>query len=503
MSANEIEAQTFPAGTEARISASIQVAVIILIALLAFAQTFSSGPYEGIADGMRYLASGHSLITEGHGYSNPIRYDQLATSFFPPKPYPYPSQLVQLLLGGLIALGASPNISTLALANLIAFAGSLFAIFGILRVTIDAGWALAGTAFIGLTVPQFRYISLNFATEAWMMLFGLIALWAILKGRYVLAGVCLGFGFFFRAQISAWLPASIGNPFPSRRRIMGLLLGISASAILTWLALKFMFPKAGESTTGFYGRVFTQKYTLSPSQAIQVVSDNLYDFKWLWFSFAASFALLIAARILKAGAAAREVTAFYVTSTVTMALFAFYMAGTVGDGVSDRYFVHLICLFWLALFLLIGDVLTRRTASFRHSRYIAATTSGVLVLISAFQVDWANAKQNFMAEDFPPAIFESVGAGSIIMVSYGTPVISLQIDKARKVTFPPYETFIAGDNQKVDFLFLDARNDGIPEDWQASWDVEEIRDGSGVTFKREASFESPARSSRLFRRVSP
>ena len=69
---------------------ALEILVLVCVAWLAFVVAFSHRPYDGIADGTRYLASGENLIA--HGESYPIVSDGLVK-----KTYPYPSRAVSSL----------------------------------------------------------------------------------------------------------------------------------------------------------------------------------------------------------------------------------------------------------------------------------------------------------------------------------------------------------------------------------------------------------------------
>jgi hypothetical protein len=483
------------------LAAFAELAAIVCIGLAGFIVTFSSHSYQGIADGMRYMAAGESLVSHGQSYRIPDGYKALETTVFSSKTYSYPSQLFQVYIGSLIHdARMSPNISTLAIANLFPFIGSLLLISLILQAAMTRMWSVLGTAFIALVAPVYRDLALHNATEPWMMLFGLATLWASIKQRYFLSGLSIGLGFFFRAQIISMLLAALRPHRPNWRVVISVLAGFCAAALVTWAAMRLSFPRIGESTSGFYGRVFFVKYTLSVSQAYKVIIGNTADFRLLFFSIATSMTMVVVARLRGLDGPIREAVWFFAWSTIVMVVFAFYMAGTVGDGVRDRYFLHLICFFWISLFMMLSSEMGKYSWPASVAKVLPLALLITIVAVTLPRMDRQRFVANLFAEDFPEHFFDGVSEQSVVLVGWGAPALSLHANSQRLASIPSFASFEAGKNQKADFIFLDALSDRTPTDWKAVWNASQFKDQAGTSFCMISAFDSPLRSSRLFRR---
>jgi hypothetical protein len=352
-------------------------------------------------------------------------------------------------------------------------------------------WAFTATAFVALVAPFYSSLMLNNATEPWMVLFVLLSLWTTLKGRYVAAGALVGVAFFFRAQIISIIPAILANA--SRwgvKSVFRCFLG----CCITYLAGRLVL------ASGFYSRAFFEKYDFSLTKGLSVAGEDIRGFRLLYLCTSISAAMYIICRLFYVRGVARQSVEFFALSTAAMVGFAFYMACTVGGGVSDRYFVHLICLFWISAFLVISERVNGRAWLVRPIAPLFLC--GVMFLYGSVQIDAASLRSNLFAEDMPEHFFKGVSAESIVIVGAGAAVLSLHANPRRLAQLPPLDVFQQSPNTNADFIFLHSARGRVPDDWGRVWDVEEFSDVTGVTFKLVSRYDSPLRTSRLFKRIS-
>lgn len=476
----------------------------LLLTLAAFAAVFDGSSYHGVADGLRYFASGESLLDHGHGFNTGVSYQRVATDGFSlGKTYAYPGQLFQLFIGAMPhVFGAPPQVSTMAIANLLPYAGALYAMRSVLRMEMGRHASNAAIMIVALASPSYSDVMLRNATEPWMVFLGLLALRQMLVGGGFSAGAVIGAAYFFRAQIVSTL---LGFVLVRRtlRAVALFSLGLGLAYLLLRVVLASLFPSVQETTSAFYLRAFFQKYAFSVEQGWSIVTDNQGEFGILYAMLLAATAMLWACSRFQVTGLARSLVTFFSANTYVMAAFAFYMACTVGEGVHHRYFVLLVGLFWLCLFALANVFLPRLRAGAAAMSTawpsLVATIVALAVLVTA---DFAAFQRNLRAEDIPEGFFDGVGRDSVVLVTAGSPLLSLHADSDRIALIPPLDEFSRSKfNRKVDFIFLHAAANRLPADWEAVWNVAEIRDEAGVRFALVSRFDSPMRTSRLFKRV--
>lgn len=265
----------------------------------------------------------------------------METTVFSSKTYPYPSQLFQLYIGSLIHdARMSPNISSLAIANLFPFIGSLLLISLILQAVMTRMWSVLGTAFIALVAPVYRDLALHNATEPWMMLFGLATLWASIKQRYFLSGLSIGLGFLFRAQIISMLLAALRPQRPNWRVVISVLAGFCAACARDLGRDATLVPAHRRIDVRFLRPRLLREIHPVSEPGLQSYHRQHGRFKVAFFSIATSMTMVVVARLRGLDGPIREAVWFFAWSTIVMVVFAFYMAGTVGDGVRDRFHRH-------------------------------------------------------------------------------------------------------------------------------------------------------------------
>lgn len=234
----------------------------------------------------------------------------------------------------------SPNISSLAIANLFPFIGSLLLISLILQAVMTRMWSVLGTAFIALVAPVYRDLALHNATEPWMMLFGLATLWASIKQRYFLSGLSIGLGFLFRAQIISMLLAALRPQRPNWRVVISVLAGFCAACARDLGRDATLVPAHRRIDVRFLRPRLLREIHPVSEPGLQSYHRQHGRFKVAFFSIATSMTMVVVARLRGLDGPIREAVWFFAWSTIVMVVFAFYMAGTVGDGVRDRFHRH-------------------------------------------------------------------------------------------------------------------------------------------------------------------
>lgn len=495
---------TWSGNASRNLSGAADALLPLLLTLAAFAIVFEGGSYNGVADGIRYFASGESLLAHGHGFNIGVAYHRVADDGFSlGKTYAYPSQLFQLFIGAIPhVLGAPPQLSTLAIANLLPYAGALYAMRSVLRMELGKHGSNVAIAVVALASPYYSDIMLRNPTEPWMVFLGLLALRQTLVGSGFSAGAVIAAAFFFRAQIVSTLLGFVLLRRTLRSAVL-FFLGLASAYVLLRVLLASLFPAVEETTSGFYLRAFFQKYPFSLDQGWSILTGDHGEFGLLYAMLLASTAMLWACSRYQVDGLARRLVTFFGLNTYVMAAFAFYMACTVGEGVHHRYFVLLLGLFWMCVFLL-AAVFWRRTFAGASvgPRAWPSLAAAALAMVMLVSVDAAAFQRNLHAEDIPAGFFDGVGRHSVVLVTGGSPLLSLHAKSDRIALVPRLEVFAESTfNAKVDFIFLHGATYRLPLSWEAVWDAPEIVDRAGVRFVLMSRFDSPRRTSRLFKRA--
>ncbi len=201
-------------------------------------------------------------------------------------------------------------------------------------------WSVLGTAFIALVAPVYRDLALHNATEPWMMLFGLATLWASIKQRYFLSGLSIGLGFLFRAQIISMLLAALRPQRPNWRVVISVLAGFCAACARDLGRDATLVPAHRRIDVRFLRPRLLREIHPVSEPGLQSYHRQHGRFKVAFFSIATSMTMVVVARLRGLDGPIREAVWFFAWSTIVMVVFAFYMAGTVGNGVRDRFHRH-------------------------------------------------------------------------------------------------------------------------------------------------------------------
>ena len=479
------------------------VVLCVFLALIVFSLSALGRPFFDWADAVYYLATAKHLALYSSFIPVLEEYSQLATVLSSTSSgllVNYPNYGFEILLA---AWGGAVN--NFSLINGVYLSGVFTVLTAIVIYAFSYGElknkALAMLIVVGVLLHRVVFeISPRPLSDAGLMFFFMLCVWAMLNNKALLAGIALAAGYFYREHallffpFIAWLSPECVS-ITSYIRITCIAgCGFILGPLAAWIC-KYIFMQ-GLPAGNYYADYYTEHFRLSFEHGKRLLLHmRTYAVNLGVVLVVAIGVMLCRVRTLEL----RVLRLLAVAGALAMVPCVLFVKN---PGIPERYLAYSIPLLWLGIALWLkrhksGTAIFAGVIVFAVLlRFPPAITKNALVSLGSPQHSFSQLKQevdaplSMLAELFPNS--------NTVLLSEGPPFALVALNSPTLVRLPEYSTFLkSSDNTIVEGIIVEASNDQWP-------DSPSLQDASGVLFQRVALPKYGVQPKiRVYRKVLP
>ena len=459
------------------------LALCIVIAVTTFTLSALGKSFFDWSDAIYYLATAKYMMLQCSFAPLPTDFAFLTKILQQPHYLPlnnYPNYGFEMLLGILsVALKNFSLFNGILLSGLITLLTALTLYGCAIRQLRDKGLAVLVVAGVLFHRVVFE-ISPRPLSDSGLLLSWVLAVWAMLQNRTLLAGLALGLGYFYREHALLFLPflPLLSPRCNSIKNYIKIVLPLAvAFAVGPFAAVicKNIYMQGG-GADNLYAAHYKNAFRITTASLTRLISHcKTYIINLGIVLLAVAFYILLRIRVMD-----NIVVRLFVVSLIIGGLPCILFIPN--PTIPERYLAYVIPLLWLATAIML------KKAKYRYI-YMAGMVALMLILRWPPAINSASLKQLPQLDTAFSRLHEQVdapfrllakefSAKGAVLLSNAPPFALVSLDSPLEIRLPDYETFLNGPNNYIlhGIVLISSQSD-----WP---DLPRIVDKAGVTFER-------------------